>query len=48
MIREHGSGATVEAGALPAVPRLLAVWVPDWPVVALTLEHLHRPAGGGA
>ena len=30
----------------PSAPRLVAVWVPDWPVVALTLEARERaPAG---
>ncbi|MBW3068624.1 DNA polymerase Y family protein [Actinomyces sp. 594] len=27
----------------PRAPRLIAVWVPDWPVVALTLDRGERP-----
>lgn len=35
-----GTAATARPGpaAGPEAPRLVAVWVPDWPVVALTLE----------
>ncbi|MGK2348079.1 DNA polymerase Y family protein [Actinomyces sp. W5033] len=40
-----GPHARATPGPVPAVPRLLAIWVPDWPVVALTLDHRH-PAGG--
>lgn len=29
----------------PVLPRLVAVWVPDWPVVALTLEARERRSG---
>lgn len=32
------TGPAGSTGGEPAVPRLVAVWVPDWPVVALTLE----------
>ncbi|PZU33676.1 MAG: ImpB/MucB/SamB family protein [Actinomyces sp.] len=32
----------------PSAPRLVAVWVPDWPVVALTLEARERAPAGRA
>ncbi|WP_017178490.1 DNA polymerase Y family protein [Actinomyces timonensis] len=37
------SGPATAAPAVPAAPRLLAAWVPDWPVVALTL-HRREPS----
>ncbi|WP_167202209.1 DNA polymerase Y family protein [Actinomyces respiraculi] len=42
---EQNGARPRDTGPVPAVPRLLAIWVPDWPVVALTLEQHHHPPG---